>query len=163
MDEPSRLATLDRYDILDTPPEQAFDELAQRIAELFVVPSVLITFINGDRQWYKARVGVEATEIRRDQSFCTHVIKNDEVVVVPDARLDDRFRHNPAVRGSDGIRFYAAAPIKALNRARIGTICIFDKVTRPPLSEREKRQLASCAAQVIELLEKRRALKRLAA
>ncbi|MBB4154100.1 GAF domain-containing protein [Sphingomonas jinjuensis] len=163
MDESNRLATLHRYDILDTANEVEFDDLACRIAELFAVPSVLISFIDGERQWYKARIGAAASEVRRSESFCTRVIDADEVVVVPDARLDERFRGNPAVRGSDGIRFYAAAPIKALNRARIGTVCIYDKVPRPPLTEREKRQLASFAAQVIELLEKRLALKRVAA
>jgi GAF domain-containing protein len=163
MDETNRLATLHRYAILDTANEVEFDVLARRIADLFAVPSVLISFIDGQRQWYKARIGVTATEVRRSDSFCTQVIDADEVVAVPDARLDERFRLNPAVRGPDGVRFYVAAPIKALNRARIGTVCIFDKVPRPPLSEREKRQLASFAAQVIELLEKRLAIKRVAA
>lgn len=159
--EAVRLATLEEYAVLDTAAEPAFDALVRRIAATFGVRSAIISFIDADRQWYKARFGVEDGWIERSQSFCTHSLSSDDVTVVPDARLHATFRTNPAVVAEGGIRFYAAAPIKALNRARLGTVCIFDPAPRPDgLSERDKRQLSSFAAQVVELLEARRSAAR---
>lgn len=163
MHEDRRVATLKAYGVLDTPAEPGFDALAARIAAQFAVPSALISFIDEDRQWYKARIGVEADAVPRALSFCTHSIEQDAVTVVPDARADARFRTNPFVTAPGGIRFYAAAPVKALNRARIGTVCIFDTSPRIGLTVREQLQLSSFAAQVVELLEARRAVSRPAA
>jgi GAF domain-containing protein len=154
--EEHRVATLRGYGILDTPNEPAFDGVVRDIAATFSVPSALVSFIDEHRQWYKARHGVEATEVPRAISFCTHSLSSDAVVVVPDARLHPRFATNPNVTCADGIRFYAAAPIHALNRARIGTVCIFDRSPRIALSPLEERKLAGFAARVTELLEARR-------
>lgn len=155
--EAVRIATLKGYDVLDTGAEPAFDDLARRIATTFAVRSAIVSFIDEERQWYKARYGVERSAVQRAQSFCTHILDSDDVTVVPDARLHPLFRTNPHVLADGGVRFYAAAPIKALNRARLGTVCIFDPTPRADgLSERDKRQLSSFAAQVVELLEGRR-------
>ena len=155
--ESVRVATLKSYDILDTPEEPAFDLVASAMAACFGVRSAIVSFIDEDRQWYKARHGVAAVSVPRASSFCTHFLGTDAVTVIPDARQHDGLRTNPFVLALDGVRFYAAAPIKALNRARIGTVCIFDPEPRPGgLTEREKRQLSSYAAQVVELLERHR-------
>lgn len=152
--EAVRLATLEGYDVLDSAAEPAFDALARRIATTFAVRSAVVSFIDADRQWYKARHGVDDPSVQRSLSFCTHILDSDDVTVVPDARSHPTFRSSPFVTGFCGIRFYAAAPIKALNRARLGTVCIFDPNPRAAgLSEREKRHLSSFAAQVVELLE----------
>jgi len=155
--EEARVATLKNYDILDTAGEAAYDRLVSHIAGTFGVASALISFIDEDRQWYKARHGVDAASVPRSVSFCTHSLGTDDVTVIPDAGRHPLFRSNPFVTALSGIRFYAAAPIKALNRARIGTVCVFDPVERPAgMTEREKRQLSSFAAQVSEMLEARR-------
>ena len=155
--EAVRLATLMGYDVLDTASEPAFDALAHRVATTFGVRSAIVSFIDADRQWYKARYGVENDSVRRSLSFCTHSLDSDDVTVVGDAQTHPLFRSNPYVLADGGVRFYAAAPIKALNRSRLGTVCIFDPQARPAgLTEREKRQLSSFAAQVVELLEARR-------
>lgn len=154
--ETVRLETLRGYGILDTPAEPAFNQLVMQIAATFRVKSALISFIDDDRQWYKARVGITTDHVPRAISFCTHSIGQDAVTVVPDAREDERFCRNPYVTAPGGVRFYAAAPIKALNRARIGTVCVFDSVPRSGMTERSRLQLSSFAAQVVELLEQRR-------
>ena len=155
--EAQRLATLQSYAVTDTASEPEFDDIVTRIAASFRVRSAVVSFIDEDRQWYKARHGVAADGMPRALTFCTHILDRDDVTVVAAARVHPTFRGNAAVRGEGGVRFYAAAPIKALNRARLGTVCIFDPVARPEgMTEREKRQLSSFAAQVVELLERRR-------
>lgn len=155
MEEAARLAALARYEIVDTPPEAVFDAIAMGMATTFGVHSALVSFIDRRRQWYKACVGVVDREVARVTSFCTHSIETDSVTVVGDARLHERFRHSPFVKVANGIRFYAAAPIKTPSRARIGTVCIFDPAPRIMFSERQQRQLSSFAAQVVEELEAR--------
>lgn len=155
--EAVRIATLNAYGILDTPNEAAFDRIVRDMAIAFRVRSALVSFIDERRQWYKARVGIDDPFVARSISFCTRSIDVDHVTVVPDARAHPVFGSNPFVTGPLGVRFYAAAPIKALNRARIGTVCVFDPEPRADgLSERAKRQLSSFAAQVTEALETRR-------
>lgn len=155
-DEAARIATLQGYGILDTPNEPPFDRIVQEAASAFRVRSALVSFIDETRQWYKARIGVEATYVPRAISFCTHSIEQDGVTVVTDACSHPRFARNPFVTKDGGVRFYAAAPIKTLNRARIGTVCIFDPAPRITFSERDKLRLSSFAAEVVEVLEARR-------
>lgn len=162
VEEAVRLETLRGYGVLDTPNELAFDHLVLEIARTFRVRSALISFIDEYRQWYKAKIGVEQKEVPRSISFCTHSIVRDGVTVVLDAARDEQFRTNPFVTRPNGIRFYAAAPIKALNRARIGTVCIFDEHPRAEFSARSRFQLSSFAAQVVELLIARQANRRAA-
>ncbi len=156
MNEAARLMALKAYGILDTPAEAAFDAIAFEAARALHVTSAIVSFIDEDRQWYKAKVGVDAAFVARTISFCTHAIESDEVTVVGDTRLDLRFAHSPFVLGAPHIRFYAAAPIKALNRARVGTICVFDTTPRAGTTDRERRHLSALAARTVELLEQRK-------
>ncbi|MDP1027290.1 GAF domain-containing protein [Sphingomonas sp. KR1UV-12] len=156
MVETLRLATLKSYGVLDTPAEAAFDAIAFEAARALHVPSAVVSFIDEDRQWYKARFGVEASFVPRAISFCTHILDSDDVTVVADTRKDARFLANPFVIGEPHIRFYAAAPIKALNRQRVGTVCVFDTEPRSGTSDRERRHLSALAARTVELLEQRR-------
>jgi GAF domain-containing protein len=154
--ERERLATLRSYRILDTPAEPAFDALAQEVALTFRVACAVVSFIDEHRQWYKARVGVDAPQVPRLLSFCAHSIERDLVTVMLDARRDDRFRSHPMVVERGGVRFYAAAPIKAIDRARLGTVCIFDPEPRDRMPHREVVKLADYAGRAMTLLEHRR-------
>ncbi len=156
MEETVRLATLRSYGIMDTGAEPAFDLIAQEAARIFACRMAVVSFIDAERQWYKARSGVTGSSVARTTSFCTHAITQDEVLVVLDAREDARFRHNPFVMGAPHVRFYIGAPIKALNRARLGTVCVFDPEPRAEVSARERRALSALAARTAELLERRR-------
>jgi GAF domain-containing protein len=156
MTEVTRLATLERYGILDSPPEDAFDAIAREAAEALRCPFALVSFIDSQRQWYKASVGIGLSGVARTFSFCTHTIEGDDVVVIPDAQLDPRFARNVFVLGAPHVRFYAGAPIKALNRARLGTVCVFDTKPRDMVSTRDRRLLSALAARTMEMLEKRR-------
>src|SRR5688500_12264172 len=106
-DEAQRLAALHRYEILDTPPEQALDDITRLAAHVSDTPLALITFVDSHRQWFKSRIGFEVTETAREFAFCAHAIaRPDETLVVRDALADERFRDNPLVTESPGIRFY---------------------------------------------------------
>lgn len=152
--ERARLAELQRLRILDTEAEKGFDEITQRAAQLFDVPIALITLIDEKRQWFKSRVGLEIQETPREHSFCTHAILQEESMVVEDARLDERFNHNPLVFGEPGIRFYAGAPLITLNGFELGTLCIIDRVPRK-MSKHHIDTLQSLSREVIYMLELR--------
>jgi GAF domain-containing protein len=128
--EAERLAALYALLILDTPPEQRFDKIVAFAASEFDVPIALISLIDRERQWFKANVGLPACETARDISFCGHAILQPEVMVVPDALLDERFADNPLVTGETGIRFYAGAPLILPSGAALGTLCLIDRRPR---------------------------------
>lgn len=131
MDEAARLAALRRYRILDTDPEQAFDDLTLLAAHICQAPIALITLIDTDRQWFKSRVGLSATETHRNVSFCTHAIqKPNEIMVVPNALSDHRFTNNPFVVNDPKVRFYAGAPLVTDDGHALGTLCVIDRVPR---------------------------------
>src|SRR6185295_19299713 len=109
--EPERLAALERYAILDTKAEQAFDELVGLACAIFDVPIALISLVDESRQWFKARVGLDAAETPRDISFCGHAIHDLDIMIVNDALSDPRFFDNPLVTGDPKIRFYAGAQL----------------------------------------------------
>lgn len=155
--ERRRLAALRGYAILDSAAEPDFDELVERVAATFDMPCAMLSFIDADRQWHKARVGVDAVEIPRALSLCTHAILSDAVTVLPDAKADARFTDHAMVAGERGIRFYAAAPLRTAEGAAIGTVCVFDHQPHPPLSGQGQLQLASFAAEAMDLLERRSA------
>ena len=121
--EDARLAALDRYDVLDTPSEPAFDRIATLIRLVFGVETSLVTMIDGHRQWYKAAQGTPNTEVPIGESFCRYTIKDAAPVVVPDATQDDRFKDNPHVTADNGVRFYAGMPLTTADGQNIGTIC----------------------------------------
>ena len=128
--EAARLAALHELLILDTPPEERFDRIAQFAAAEFDVPIVLITLLDTERQWFKARVGTDACETGRDISFCSHAILRDDIMVVDDALDDPRFADNPLVTGAPHIRFYAGAPLALPSGLRLGTLCLIDRRPR---------------------------------
>lgn len=129
-DEDERLSALRALLLLDTPPEERFDRLARFVAEQLDVPIALLTLVDGQRQWFKARVGIDATETPRDISFCGHAIMKNDLFIVEDASRDPRFSDNPLVTGDPHIRFYAGAPLSAPGGHRIGTLCVIDTVPR---------------------------------
>lgn len=153
--EASRLAALDRLGLLDTAPEPAFEALVAAAAERFAAPIALVSLVDADRQWFKARVGLEVTETPRAVAFCNLTIRGEGAVVVPDARQDPRFADNPLVTGAPGIRFYAGAPVRAPDGSRIGSLCVIDRAARPGLSEEDRRALERLAAGVSAAIARR--------
>lgn len=125
-----RLQALYDLLILDTPPEARFDTIAAFAASEFDVPIVLITLLDAERQWFKAKVGMDVCETGRDISFCGHAIMASDIMVVPDALDDVRFVDNPLVTGAPHIRFYAGAPLALPSGLRLGTLCLIDHQPR---------------------------------
>ena len=128
--ERERLQTLRDLDLLDTPAEERFDRITRIARQLFSVPIALVSLVDENRQWFKSRQGLDATETPRDISFCGHAIINKEPLIVNDALEDPRFADNPLVCGAPDIRFYAGCPIAAPNGLRIGTLCLIDQEPR---------------------------------
>lgn len=151
-DELKRLQTLHGYRLLDTPPEPEFDEIVKRAAERFQVPIALISLVDAHRQWFKAKVGIEASETPRSLSFCAHAIEDSGVMVVSDATLDERFRSNSLVTGDPGIRFYAGAPVIAEDGSKLGTICVIDRNPRKEFDDCEKEDLRRLSEELTQLL-----------
>ena len=128
--ENERLRALRELLLLDTPPEERYDRLARFAAEQLDMPIALLTLVDGQRQWFKSRVGVDVIETPRDISFCGHAIMSNELFVVEDASRDPRFSDNPVVLGAPYVRFYAGAPLSAPSGHHIGTLCVIDTVPR---------------------------------
>lgn len=129
-DEDARLKALRELLLLDTPPEERYDRLARFAGEQLDMPIALLSLVDGQRQWFKSRVGVDMTEGARDISFCGHAIMKNELFVVDDASSDARFADNPMVVGAPHIRFYAGAPLSSPSGHHIGTLCVIDTVPR---------------------------------
>src|ERR1700746_98797 len=150
--EVERLRTLRSYKILDTKPEERFDELTRLAALICGVPISLISLIDNDRQWFKSRFGLDVQETPRAQAFCTHAIMQPEMFVVPDATKDERFAQNPLVTGDLHIRFYAGAPLAARDGHLLGTLCVIDREPHT-LTKDQKTALEILARQVIANIE----------
>ncbi len=161
--EASRLQTLQRYEVLDTPPEPAFDDIVHLAAQICQAPIALVSLIDGTRQWFKARQGLAVEETPRDFAFCSHAILTpDQVMEVPNALDDDRFADNPLVTGAPDIRFYAGAPLVSPSGHALGTLCVIDRQERR-LTPEQLQSLAALARLVVNQLELRQrvmALKR---
>ena len=157
--ETQRLETLRGYDVLDTPPEQAFDDLTLLAAHICQVPIAMITLVDESRQWFKSRIGLDAKETPRDVAFCAHaILHSDELLEVRDAQLDPRFADNALVTVVDPhIRFYAGAPLVASDGVVLGTLCVIDREPRE-LSAEQKTALRVLSRTVITQLELRRTL-----
>jgi PAS domain S-box-containing protein len=154
--EQARLAALDLYRVLDTLPEQSYDDLTHLASSICDTPMALITFIDQERQWFKAKVGVDVDETPRAEAFCAHtILQPQEMLIVPDGRQDSRFADNPFVQGEQGIRFYAGAPLVTSDGYALGTICVIDKMLRQ-LTAQQKHSLQALARQVMVHLELRR-------
>jgi signal transduction histidine kinase len=156
-DETERLAALQRYCVLDTMPEPAFDRLTHILQYMLGVPTVLVSLVDANRQWFKSRIGLDATETPRDISFCGHTIVQREPLIVPDAREDVRFFDNPLVAGPMGVRFYAGAPLLNSEGLALGTLCAIDYAPRPALTPEEVGILSGLADAVVSALELRAA------
>ena len=154
--EQGRLTALRGYGILDTPNEPAFDRIVHDAARAFGVPMALISLLDEQRQWFKAKIGIDAAETPRSISFCTHAIRGAEVMVVEDATRDARFAANPWVTGATHIRFYAGAPLITASAMRIGTVCVIDTRPHPTVSDIEHRVLAELARKTVAAFEQRR-------
>lgn len=128
LDSDHRLATLDRYDVLDTPREEAFDRITRLVCRLFGVPMSTVTFIDGHRQWFKSCQGVAASETERDIALCRVPVVEDAPLVVPDTLQDPRFRDSPLVVGGPRLRFYAGVPFRGADGIVVGTLCAMDVV-----------------------------------
>ncbi|MFF8452739.1 PP2C family protein-serine/threonine phosphatase [Streptomyces leeuwenhoekii] len=153
--EAARMEAVRRYDILDTPPDGAFDRVAAMAARLFDVPVASVTIVDADRIWFKAIHGLEGVaQIGRDPGLCGSAVLRDDALVIPDTRIDPTARTNPLVTGPLGVRFYAAAPIITADGHRLGTVNILD--TRPRLiTEADTATLADLAAVVLDAMELR--------
>ena len=130
VNEVERIIDLRALEILDTPAEERFDRITRIAQRLFDVPIALVSLVDEDRQWFKSRLGVDATETSREVSFCAHAILDDRILLVPDATSDERFQDNPLVTGDPRIRFYAGAPIDSPSGNKVGTLCVIDRKPR---------------------------------
>ena len=155
--ETARLEALHSYQILDTLPEAEYDDIARLASFICQTPVALISFIEAERQWFKATVGVQLTQSPRDISFCTHTILQDGVMEVPDARQDARFADNPFVTGDLGVRFYAGAPLMTSEGHAVGSLCVIDQQPRT-LTAEQQDALQALARQAVSRLELRRTL-----
>jgi len=155
-DETSRQRALDRYHVLDSLPEAAFDDIVQLAATLCGTPTALITLLDRDRQWFKARTGFDGTQTDRSVAICDHAIRApDTLMEIPDLSQDARFSSNPYIDGTRGdARFYAGMPLVTPEGAAIGTVCVLDGMPRH-LTDEQRKALQSLARLTMTLLDAR--------
>ncbi|MEH2305602.1 PAS domain S-box protein [Nostoc sp.] len=153
--ESQRLEVLNQYKILDTPPEEIFDELAQLAANLCETPIALISLVDGEREWFKSKIGVTISEVPRSISFGNYTILQNQILIIPDALSDERFTTNPLVISNYYFCFYAGVPLITSNGFALGSLCVIDFAPRN-LTVKEQVSLQQLAGQVIRYLELRR-------
>jgi diguanylate cyclase (GGDEF)-like protein len=156
--ESDRLSALYSYRILDTPPEQDFEEIIALAAQIVNVPIALISLVDRDRQWFKANIGLNVSETARNISFCTLAIKGTGIFEIRDATQDDRVQNSPLVTSEPHLRFYAGMPLITSDGQGIGTLCTMDRVPRE-LTEAQRKALEILGRQVMARLELRRILR----
>lgn len=153
--EKFRLEKLWQYRVLDTEPEPAFDRITGLAKSIFDVPIVLISFLDKNRQFFKACIGIDVNETEREVAFCTYTILGDEPMIVPDAQADTRFKNNPLVTGKPYIRFYAGCPLTTSDGYNIGTLCLIDNKPREKFSKQQADQLNDLANVIVDELDLR--------
>lgn len=155
-DEPSRQHMLDSYHIVDSLPEAAYDDIARLAAMLCGAPIALVSLVDRDRQWFKARVGFQPDQTAREHAICDHAIREpDQLFEVPDLARDERFARNPLVTGEEQARFYAGMPLVTPAGSAVGTVCVLDHSPRE-LTANQREALASLARLTMNLMEGRR-------
>lgn len=152
--EDARVASLHSYNILDTPPEQAFDLITRLTQMALDMPTVLVSLVDRDRQWFKAKRGFDAKQTSREGSFCTHAVQQDRPFIVSDATVHPLFQDSPMVTGDPHIRFYIGIPLKMKDGAIIGTLCAIDYRPRA-LSTPEINIMSDLAGMVVREIELR--------
>ncbi|MBD8655970.1 response regulator [Oxalobacteraceae sp. CFBP 13730] len=158
-DEDARLAVLDSFGILDTPPERSFDDVVRLVSQLLDAPIAAVNLIARDRQWFKSEIGFGRSELPLDNSICRHAMLQQEQMIVPDTLEDARFNCNPLFTAEDGLRFYAGAVLRTREGVPLGTLCVLDKKPRPEgLTEEQQFMLTTMAHQVMSQIELRQAL-----
>ena len=153
----ARVAALEKYAILDTEPEQAFDDLTLLASYICKTPIALISLVDEKRQWFKSKIGLSVSETPREIAFCSTAIQHSEVMIVPDTLQDERFRNNPLVVSEPRIRFYAGAPLINQDGHALGTLCVVDRMPRE-LAPDQKEALQSLSRLVLVQMEFRRNL-----
>lgn len=159
-EEKRRVAALHDYQILDTPPEENFDNITLLAAQICGAPIALMSLVDSDRQWFKSKVGLDLCETARDVALCSHAIMQRDLFIIEDTAADPRFASNPLVLSDPKIRFYAGAPLITANDAVLGTLCVIDQVPRR-LTAGQTNALRALSRQVMAHLELRRTLREL--
>ncbi len=152
--EAARLAAVRRYDILDSPPDGAFDRITALAARRLKVPIAIISIVDEDRIWFKSHHGLPVEQIDREPGLCASAIMGDAPYLIEDARNDPRSLANPLVAGDFGLRFYAAVPLATSDGHNLGTLCVIDKEPRP-IDDEQIADLKDLAAIVMDQLELR--------
>ena len=156
MDEASRLKALERYGILDSPAEQGFDDIVLLASQICGTPVALVSFVDHDRQWFKAKTGFDKSETPLSQSVCKLAIQQPGLFIIPDLSADPRTWHNTLVSEDPNIRFYAGARLEAPDGAALGSLCVIDTKARPGgLTPDQAAALEALGRQVMTLLELR--------
>ena len=151
-DEEKRMAAVRRYDILDTPPDGAFDRITALAARRFGVPISIVSIVDEDRIWFKSHHGLPVEQIDREPGLCASAILGDDPYLLPDASMDPRSLANPLVAGDFGLRFYAGVPLKTSDGHNLGTLCVIDKEPRP-IDEKQIEDLKDLASVVMDQIE----------
>jgi PAS domain S-box-containing protein len=160
--EAARLEALARTGLMDTPPEQAFDDLVTLASQICQTSMAIVSFVDGRRQWFKAKVGIKISETSRAEAICAHTIKQRQTLIVPDTMLDPRFADHPQVTGGARVRFYAGVPLLTHDGHAIGTLCVIDRTPRE-LSQQQREALEALARQVVGQIELRQQMREIEA
>jgi len=152
--EAARVAALNRYAILDSEPEQSFDDLVTLAAHICDAPMAMLSLVDDHRQWFKSKLGVQVPETPRETSICAHAIQQGNLFIVPDTLQDERFRQNPLVTGEPHIRFYAGAPLINEDGFALGTLCVVDREPRE-LEPDQKEAISALARLALRQMELR--------
>jgi GAF domain-containing protein len=164
--EQARVEALREYGIMDTPPEEEFENITSLASRICGTPMSLITLLDDKRQWFKASIGIDVKETPIEYAFCAHAIKNpSELTVVPDSRKDRRFANNPFVTGEPHIVFYAGMPLVDEGGHALGSLCVLDvqEQTLTPFQLNALKQLAKQVVILLQLKKKARELENLVA